>query len=113
MKKQPLVSIVIPLYNHGHYLPFCIKSIQNQEVKEIEIIIINDTSTDDSLKVAENLASKDKRIKILTNEKNIGCVRSTNRGDKIAKGKYILNFTSTDGLLPGHLKKEIKILEEF
>jgi len=112
MVKKPLVSIVLPCYNHGRYLPFFVKTIQDQGIEDIEIIIVNDASTDDSLKIAKSLASKDERIRVVTNKKNRGCFGSLNESRKYVKGKYIFHSSCTDGILPGFLKKTTKILEE-
>lgn len=111
MPKKPLVSIIVPCYNHANYLPFCLNSILNQDFKNFEIIVINDASTDNSLEVAKDFAKKDSRIRVFSNEKNIGWVKTDNKGCKIAKGKYLNVFSADDGMLPGNLRKKVEILE--
>lgn len=85
----PKVSIIIPVYNAGEYLRVCLDSLVNQTMTDIEIILILDKPTDGSDLVAEEYLHKDKRIKIIANEKNlhIGCSR--NVGLKAAQGEYV------------------------
>lgn len=111
MSKNPLVSVIIPCYNHANYLPFCLNSILNQDFRDFEIIIINDASTDNSLEVARKFSKKDKRIRVLNNKKNIGCIKSDNIGCRAAKGKYVNMFSADDGMLSGNLRKKVEILE--
>lgn len=112
MLKHPLVSVVMGYYNHGKYLPFCLNSIFNQGIKNIEVILVNDASTDNSLEIAKKFANKDKRIIVLENKQNRGCAKSTERAMKYARGKYISLTSADDGMLPGNLKEKIKLLEE-
>ena len=89
------VSILIPIYNVEKYLRQCIESVVNQTLKEIEIICINDGSTDNSLSIINEYASRDERIKII-NKKNSGYGHSMNCGLKIATGEYIGIVESDD-----------------
>lgn len=66
MNKNINVSVIIPVYNSEKYIERCIKSVVNQSYKTLEIIIINDGSTDDSLEICKKYAKKDIRIKIIT-----------------------------------------------
>ena len=66
----PKVSIIVPVYNSGKYLKTCLESLVNQTLKDIEIIAIDDCSTDNSLLILEEYAKKDSRIKVYHNEKN-------------------------------------------
>lgn len=97
-KCSPKVSIVIPVYNTEKYLDECLKSIENQTLKEIEIICVNDGSKDNSLVILKDHAKKDKRIRIF-NQKNSGVSVARNNGIKIARGKYIM-FIDSDDIVP-------------
>ncbi len=88
---QPVVSIIIPVYNASKTIDKCLKSVLGQTLKDIEVIVINDCSTDDSLKKLK----KYKNIVLLNNEKNLGPAGSRNRGLDVAKGKYI-GFVDSD-----------------
>lgn len=94
---RSIVSIIIPIFNSENYLEKCINSIINQSYKDIEVILINDGSTDSSLEICEKYAIKDKRIKII-NKENTGVSNSRNIGINNAKGKYIFFIDSDDYL---------------
>lgn len=89
-----LVSIIVPFFNASPYLDQCIGSISNQTLTNIEIILINDGSTDNSLQIVEHWLKKDKRI-ILYSQKNKGVSEARNLGLNFAKGKYV-GFVDAD-----------------
>ena len=91
------VSVIIPVYNTEKYLEECLNSIINQTLKEIEIIIINDGSTDSSTKILEEFAQKDNRIKIFSQD-NLGVSVARNIGIKKATGEYI-GFVDSDDFI--------------
>lgn len=95
MEKDIKVSIIIPVYNTSMYLDKCLNSLLNQTLNEIEIICVNDGSTDDSLIVLQNFAQKDGRVKII-DQKNQGQSVARNAGIKEAKGEYIGFIDSDD-----------------
>lgn len=99
-----LVSVIIPIFNVENYLKKCLKSIINQTLKDIEIICINDGSSDSSLNILNDFASSDERIIVLS-QKNHGPGKSRNEGLKIAKGKYIFFVDSDDYIQDYTLEK--------
>ena len=92
---QPKVSVIIPIFNVERYLSQCLDSVVNQTLKEIEIICVNDGSTDKSLDIIKEYASKDSRI-VIIDKKNSGYGHSMNCGMDIAKGEYIGIIESDD-----------------
>lgn len=102
MKK---VSVIIPVYNTEKYLSKCLNSVINQSLKEIEIIVINDCSTDNSLKIIEEFVKKDNRIVLINNENNKGVSTSRNIGIKFATGEYISMIDSDDWIEKEMLKE--------
>ena len=92
---DPLVSIIVPVYNSEFYLEECLNSIVNQTYQSIEILLINDGSTDGSHKVMESFAVKDHRIITLT-QPNRGVSAARNAGLRVATGEYILFVDSDD-----------------
>ena len=90
-----LISIIVPLYNTDKYFEDCIKSIINQTYKNIEIIIINDGSTDNSLNIAKKYETIDNRIKLIDKE-NTGVSDTRNIGIEKSKGEYIIFIDSDD-----------------
>lgn len=91
---KDLISVIIPIYNKEKYLDNCLKSIINQSYKEIEIILINDGSTDSSEEICKRYKSKDNRIKLISTE-NRGAASARNTGIENAVGKY-LSFIDAD-----------------
>ena len=88
-------SIIIPVYNTLKYLDRCLETVINQTYKNIEIVIINDGSTDGSFDKCLEYSKKDSRI-VLINQKNIGLSATRNKGIEVAKGKYIIFLDSDD-----------------
>ena len=91
---NPKVSIIVPVYNAEKYLERCVNSLRNQTLKDIEIILIDDSSTDLSLKMCEQMAKKDSRIKVI-HKTNEGAGIARNAALSIATGEYI-GFTDSD-----------------
>ena len=98
------ISVIIPIYNTEKYIKECLNSIINQTLKEIEIICINDGSTDNSLKILEQYAQKDKRI-IILNQENSGSAIARNKAINIAKGEYLSFIDSDDYVDLSYLEK--------
>ena len=92
------ISLFIPIYNKENFIRKCIQSIQSQTIKNIEIIAINDHSTDNSLNILINLAKIDNRIKIINNEKNHGLLYCRALGIMSSSGEYLMNVDSDDNL---------------
>lgn len=104
-------SIIIPVYNVAKYLSQCLDSVIKQTLKDIEIICIDDGSTDGSLEILEQYEQKDKRIQVLVQE-NSGQGSARNKGLKLAKGKYIQFLDSDDFLEPNCCKRMFDIMED-
>lgn len=97
METTPLISVVIPVYNGEKYIEKTINSILKQEYKNIEILVINDGSVDDTAQVVTRLVEKDKRLRLI-NQKNAGVSTARNVGIDHSKGKYIA-FVDGDDLV--------------
>ena len=83
------ISVVIPVYNVEPFIKQCLDSLINQTLKEIEIILVDDCSTDSSGEICDEYAAKDNRVVVIHNKKNIRQGLSRNKGIEIAKGEYI------------------------
>ena len=92
----PKISVFMPIYNKGKYLYRSIGSIQRQTLKHLEIIAVNDASIDDSLKILQELAKKDNRIKIINNKNNRGLLYSRAIGILNSRGEYLMNLDPDD-----------------
>lgn len=93
---MPNVSVIIPVYNTEEYLRKCLDSVCNQTLSNIEIICINDCSSDNSLGILKEYASKDTRIRIIDFEENKGAAAARNKGIDLAQGEYIGFIDSDD-----------------
>lgn len=93
-----MVSIIIPIYNSQRFLRQCIDSCLRQSYADLEIILVNDASTDDSLKICESYCSRDSRIRVINNTQNEGVEKARYRGLSLAKGKYVMFLDSDDWL---------------
>lgn len=93
--EKDLISVIIPVYNVEMYLNNCIDSVINQTYKNIEIILVDDGSTDDSANICDDYAKKDSRIKVIHKE-NGGLSDARNAGTKVSTGKYITFIDSDD-----------------
>ncbi|MBU1160254.1 MAG: glycosyltransferase [Patescibacteria group bacterium] len=107
---SPKITVLMPVYNCEKYLNEAIDSILNQTFKDFEFLIINDGSIDKSLEIIKKY--KDNRIKIINNEKNLGIVKTLNRGLKLASGKYIARMDADDISMPERFEKQIEFLEK-
>lgn len=92
---MPLISIIVPIYNAEKYLPQCIESLQSQTLTDIEIILVNDGSTDDSLKICDSYAESDDRITILS-KANEGVAKARRDGIMKARSEFIAFIDSDD-----------------
>lgn len=99
MKKYPLVSIIVPVYNAELYLERCIRSILQQTYQNIELILVNDSSTDSSLAICRDYEAQDQRVTVV-DKPNTGVSDSRNCGIAKAKGKYLQFADSDDWLVP-------------
>lgn len=93
-RKKVKVSVILPVYNVGNYLEQCLDSLINQTLRDIEIICINDGSTDNSREILEHFQARDRRIKVIDQE-NQGAGVARNKGIKLARGKY-MSFLDAD-----------------
>ena len=107
---MPFFSIIIPIYNVEEYLPACLDSVIYQSFKEIEIILINDGSTDKSTEIAREYAKKDSRI-LLIEQENQGLSIARNIGLKRASGDYIIFVDSDDFISINMCEKVYEILK--
>lgn len=102
--EDPLVSVIIPVYNVASYLPACLESVVGQTLREIEILLIDDGSSDNSYSVCLEWAAKDARIRCY-HQKNSGVSTARNRGLDEARGRCIAFVDSDDWLDPRYLEK--------
>ncbi|HAK80314.1 MAG TPA: glycosyl transferase, partial [Runella sp.] len=108
MKK---VSVIVPTFNRATYLKVAIESILKQKYKNLEIIITDNASTDNTIEIVE--AFNDERIIYYRNPENIGIARNHNKALELCTGEYIQLFSDDDIMLPGCIQKKVDIFNRF
>jgi teichuronic acid biosynthesis glycosyltransferase TuaG len=103
------VSVIIPTYNSEKYLKECLSSVINQTYKNLEIIIVDDKSIDNTIKIIKKI--KDKRIKLIELEKNSGVAIARNKGIEISTGDYICFLDSDDYWYKEKIEKQLKFIK--
>lgn len=106
------ISVCVPVYKVEQYIARCLDSIQNQSLKDIEIIVVNDCSPDNSMKIVKRFAAMDSRIKIIEHDANHGLMVARRTGYIAASGDYITFCDSDDSLPPQALEELYKKAEE-
>ena len=107
LTKNPEVSAIIPIFNCSKFIGKTVKSVQNQNIRDIEIILVNDFSTDNTLSIVEKLKNEDPRIKIINNKKNMGILYSRSIGTLLSKGNYIFPLDNDDMFLDNDIFQTI------
>lgn len=109
-QSQPLVSIIVPVYNAANHIARCVESIRKQSYENIEILLLNDGSSDVSLQVCQMYAQVDRRI-LLVDRDNQGVSATRNLGIRLAKGKYLQFVDSDDCLTPDATETLVRAAE--
>jgi glycosyltransferase involved in cell wall biosynthesis len=105
----PEVTVLMPVYNGEKFIREAIESVLAQNYNDFEFLIINDGSTDNTLELIQSF--KDERIRLIHNDRNIGLIKTLNRGIDLAMGKYIVRMDSDDICLPTRLRKQVSFME--
>lgn len=111
VKNNPFLSICIPTFNRASYLSETIQSILSQTYTNFELIIINDGCTDNTDDVVSGY--QDKRIKYLKNKKNLGYIKTMNKGTQLAKARWIMHVSDDDKMRPTMLEEMVSALYEY
>lgn len=111
--KSPLVTVGIPLYNHASYIKEAIGSALTQEGIDLEVIVVDDASNDQSAAIAEAVSSQDARVRVIRNSFNRGPSLTFDTILREARGKYICPLPSDDAFVEGKLAKQVALMESF
>jgi glycosyltransferase involved in cell wall biosynthesis len=106
------ISVLLPVYNVEAYVEAALKSIQSQTFTDIEIVVVDDGSTDDTLRIVEELAATDPRIRIVRTPRNLGLPAALNFGLSHCIAPLIARMDGDDIALPTRLEKQLQVLEE-
>src|SRR3989344_6521548 len=109
--ENPKLSVIIAAYNSEKYLEESVCSVLKSTFEDIEVIIVNDGSTDSTLEIAEGIAKKDERVGVINLDKNEGAAHARNEGIKKSRGIYVCFFDSDDISIPNRFEKQIEYLD--
>lgn len=112
MEKEPLVSVIVAVYNQESYVGKCLKSIINQTYRNLQIIVVNDGSTDNSLNIINKYKETENRIDVIS-KKNEGLAFARRDGLSVAIGKYVVFVDSDDYLLFSAIQDLVKLSEKY
>lgn len=108
----PLVSVMIPVYNHRHFMRECLDSVLAQDYQHLEVVVADDASTDGTQEIAREYAARfPDRIKVLLGDRNVGVSRNCNIAWSACTGKYVALFAGDDVMLPGKLSRQVSHME--
>ena len=107
MQDNPLVSVICLCYNHSDFVVECLNSVNNQTYKNIEIIVVDDCSDDDSVAVIENYKKAFPQIIFIANKHNLGSTKSFNQALKIAKGDFVIDLATDDLLIENCIELQL------
>ena len=110
---KPTVSIVVPCYNYGRFLPSCVESCVGQIDVDVDVIVVDDASTDGSDSIAAALAAHDDRVQVVQHERNHGHIATYNDGLERVTGDYIVLLSADDLLVPGALSRAVSLMETW
>jgi len=113
MIKMIKCSVIVPAYNVAHYIENCIYSIVSQTLKDIEIIVVDDSSTDNTCEIVRKLSEQDNRIKLIVHEENKGAPCARNTGLKIARGEWVAFVDADDWMDAERLERLIAFGEDW
>ncbi|MDH4227972.1 MAG: glycosyltransferase [Deltaproteobacteria bacterium] len=111
-EQMPVVTVVIPAYNHAPYIEECVESILAERYPALDLIVINDGSTDSTLEKIEGLTKRHPGAFRYVDKKNEGLAKTLNLGLSMAKGSYFAELASDDSLIPGSIVKRVEFLEK-
>lgn len=107
----PRVSVIMPVYNGMPYLPLALDSILQQTFRDLELIVIDDGSTDATSEVLSAYAARDRRVRVLTLPQNRGIIAALNRGLDAARGEFIARMDADDVALPQRFERQVAFLD--
>jgi len=109
---RPSVSVLMPAYNDATFVGEAIDSVLAQTLTDFEFVIVNDGSTDATGETIARLAARDGRIRVLTNQRNLGIVGALNRGLDACRGRYVARMDADDVALPGRLANQAAKMDQ-
>src|SRR5882724_6618778 len=108
----PSLTVVVPNYNHAKYLDQSLPSILKQSFQPLEVLVLDDASTDNSVEVIRRIAAQNPLVRLVQNEKNLGVMPNLNKGLELARGDYVFIGSADDLVLPGLFEASLRLLAQ-
>ena len=105
MQTEPTVTVIVPCFNYAHFLPFAVNSALSQRAVGVEVVIIDDASTDHTPEEASRLSRLSPQVRVVGHRRNSGLVATMNEGLGMARGDYVVKLDADDLLTPGSLAR--------
>ncbi len=109
----PTLSVIMPNYNHGHCIGEALQAVLSQSLRPLEVIVIDDASTDNSVEIIRQFAKRDPIVHFVRNKRNMGPIHSINKYLHHVKGDYIYTAPADDRVLQGMFEKSINLLAKY
>lgn len=107
------VSVIVPCHNYGRFLPDAVTSVLDQTGVSVDVVVVDDASTDDSAAVARSLAARDDRVRLLAHAANMGPVTTFNDGLALVTGEFVVRLDADDLLTPGSLHRSVEVMRAY
>jgi glycosyltransferase involved in cell wall biosynthesis len=107
------LSVVVPNYNHAKYLETCLKGILQQSIQPLEVIVLDDASTDDSVEVIKRFAAQNPLVRLVENPKNLGAMPNVKKGVEFSRGECVFVAPADDEVVPGLFEKSLRLLAQY
>jgi len=112
-KSNSILSVIMSNYNHSRYIGEALQAILSQSYRPMEVIVVDDASTDNSVEVIQKFADRDTIIHFIRNKKNMGAIYDIHKLLKLAKGDYIYAAAADDWILPGFFEKAMNVALQY
>ncbi len=112
-QRKAEIGVLVPVFNYGPYLESCIRSVLGQDGVDIDMLILDDASTDDSLAIAEKISAEDSRVRVIAHAANLGHIPTVNEGMAAVTGEYVVKLDADDMLAEGSLQRSVALLQAF
>jgi glycosyltransferase involved in cell wall biosynthesis len=111
--EKPLVSVICLCYNHARFVREAVESVLNQSYKNVQVIVADDASTDNSIEEIHSLKATYASIELLLFPKNLGNCKAFNAALKLAKGEFVIDFATDDVMMPDRIEKQVSFFERL
>src|SRR5687767_14024308 len=110
---SPLVTVICLCYNHSKFVRKAVESVLTQTYTNIQLVVVDDTSTDNSANIIKELVARHPSIEFISLPTNLGNCKAFNRGLALAKGEYTIDFAADDVLMPERISRQVQYFNKL